>query len=1007
MKLKRIELIGFKSFADKTVVDLSDGITSIVGPNGSGKSNIADCLAWVMGEQSARSLRGGNMQDVIFAGTTKRKPLAFTSVSITIDNSSGEFNLPYEEVTITRKLYRSGESEYSINGGICRLKDVHELLMDTGLGRDGYSIIGQGKISEILSNKAEDRRQVFEEAAGISKYRYRKEESNRKLAATEENLIRINDIAGEIEVQLEPLAAKSEAAKRYLALRDRLKILEITQSLFSLASLAESQKGEEEALVIAQNNEDELKAKIDEIDQKITSIYLEIDENEKTALEHSREQKRINNEIVEKKSLLEVKKANIENAWDSKRALKSEIADLEKRIENYDAGQENSISFLDTKIRSLENSLSVFHRDEESKSAEITQTQTELQTHEIAVANLEREFFQHESRLKVLADMQAGLEGLSSGVRHIMKSHFPGVIATVGQIFSTEEKYAVAIETALGGNVQNIVVDNEQTAKFAIAELKSQNKGRATFLPINSTYGNRLDNVPFVEGVIGIASDFVHTDDRFRNIAENLLGRIVVVDTLDNAITFSRSLGSKYRIVTLTGESLSPGGAITGGAHNKTISIFSRSIELENLTNSIKTIEAKVALEKAEKDRLSTSLAEQSVELEKIRGNISEATSDLTLLQQKKSMLTDQVKLLQEELERKTQALNDFDKNIELQGIELAELEKQSAELEESLKNMEAAVEKQSSSRKSSEENIKTLQVQQRSLSEQRLEIQKETSRLQARHEKFEADKDAILLHIWEEYELTLTEIEKYNVEENPVDSKKEIAQIKSQIKEIGNVDIDSIENYKNLSERFEFMDKQRSDLIEAKTNLEKVIADITVQMQEQFAEQFALINSEFKTVFAKLFGGGKAELSLTSDDNILESGVEIIAAPPGKAVQNISLLSGGEKALTAIAILLSLMRVRPAPFCILDEIDAALDDINVTRFAEYLKEYATGTQFILITHKRGTMEVSNMLYGVTMQEKGVSITLPLNLEQIAVKETKAQDFTIEFKTTAAATEEE
>ncbi|MCL2740430.1 MAG: hypothetical protein FWE47_04490, partial [Oscillospiraceae bacterium] len=729
--------------------------------------------------------------------------------------------------------------------------------------------------------------------------------------------------------------------------------------------------------------------------------------------------------------------AHIDNSYENKRALRDEIADIGRRIETADKGQENSVSFLDTKIKILENEIETGERDLAEKDGEIGKVRRELEALNFTISDMEREFYQSESRMRVLSDMQKDFDGYGVGVRHIMKSGVNGIIGTVGQLFTASDEYAPAVEVALGGAVANIVVENESIAKWAIRELKERKLGRATFLPLNSTYGNKLTGVPCEPGVLGVLSDFVQYQPEFHDIAVNLLGRTVLVDNIDNATYFSRGLGSKYRIVTLTGEIFAPGGAITGGSRGNNSGIFMRASELEALRKTMASLEAKVTLERTSRDKLAAELSEQQESLDALREDLANSKSEITLLNHKKMLLNDQIKLLEEELSRKQEVFDKFELTLKGHENAIVKLEALRVATVDKLGEIDVSCGKTSEERKKFEESIRALQDEQQGLSAAQLDLQKETTRLQGKHERAEVEKDAILLHIWEEYELTLSEmqaineqvttnnfggfapqiyfIKKLNLKEfrkkfnnscslfvvrcSLKDFKPQISKLKSQLKEIGNVDIEAIEKYREVSERAAFMETEREDLVASKANLEIIIEDITAQMREQFMEQFKLINAEFKVVFAKLFGGGEARLEIANNDDILESGIEITVQPPGKNVQNMMLLSGGEKALTAISLLLAIMRVRPAPFCVLDEIDAALDDINVTRFAEYLAEYAATTQFIMITHKRGTMEVSNLLYGVTMQERGVSTTIALDLDQVTVKEKDAENWTISFKT--------
>lgn len=997
MKLKRMELQGFKSFAEKINLEFSGGITSIVGPNGSGKSNVSDALCWVMGEQSAKTLRGANMQDVIFAGTETRSPLGFAEVTIVLDNSTGKLEMPHDEVAITRRVFRSGESEYAINKVPCRLKDVHELLMDTGLGRDGYSVIGQGKIAEILSSKAEDRRQIFEEAAGISKYRYRREESLRKLAATDENLTRISDIISEIETQLEPLAISAEKAKRYLKLRDELRELEGASSLSKVKNLRSEQSKLSADLAVSDKQNDDTQEKISAIDAAIEQFYAEIKTCDEVSAKRAESQKLANQELSRVRGEAQVARNNIENASENNQRLQEEISELRQRAETGELAE-------------LENQLTAAKQAVGTVAAELSHANNQLQTASQSAesiqaksADIERHLLKNEARTKMLSDMERDFDGYGRSVKAIMQwktqQTNSGILGTIAQTIKVSPEFALAIEVALGNAAQNIITETEQDAKHAIQHLKQNSLGRATFLPLNSTTGTTLSIDKSAHGIIDIASNCVEFSPEYQGIMDNLLGRIIVMDTMDNAIRYSRATENRHKIVTLTGEVFFAGGAISGGSKGNITGLFSRASELETLKQQNQKLNAELTVLNAEIETHLAEKREAAEKLETARNTHNQRNQEMALIEQKHRLLTEQVTALRENLARKVEQSGNFDKQVETYQQNCKELEEMACQFEQQLLDLEREAAENIRKRRNFEEQVRLKQDERRSYGEAQVAMQKELSRLQSRHERLEVEIDAILLKMWEDYDLILSEMENIwgsqpviicdgeecrpETLEGSTQIKERISAIKSEIKTMGNIDIDSIETHQALANRYDFMNGQREDLVCAKANLENIIEEMTAIMKTQFEESFAIIQTEFKQVFAQLFGGGTASLSLTDPTDSLTTGIEITVQPPGKAVQNMLLLSGGEKALTAIALLLSLLKVRPAPFCVFDEIDAALDDVNVTRYSSYLKEYSQKTQFILITHKRGTMEESNMLYGVTMQEKGISTLISLNVDEV------------------------
>jgi chromosome segregation protein len=1190
MYLKKLEAQGFKSFADKVCMEFGKGITAIVGPNGSGKSNIADAIRWVMGEQSAKTLRGGSMQDVIFAGTQRRKALGFAEVSLYVDNTEKHLPIDYDEVVITRRVFRSGESEYFINKASCRLKDIHELFMDTGVGRDGYSIIGQGKIAEIIGSKAEDRRQIFEEAAGITKYRYRKEEAERKLERTKENVTRIDDIITELQLQLEPLGLQAEKAKKFLNLRDRLKVLEVNVSLdniekfkkikeetdaicsdvgaqlFSVKEKIEKLEedntrlfeemrlcGEEmeakqelqsenvatlsnlksdiEVLKskIGYNNEsvrrieteiDELNLKIVELEQSLSDKDGDIEgllakeadlqraisalEEEVSALARSEQEKniaaqQIGAEIIEKMNQASSARSKIGNykalsdSFEARaEAIEKELSTKEKEYQDLAVSTEEIRLLLDEKNKAV-SQLSQKHRH---ISREIDTKQEEFQNKQKNRQQIQISLEKAQSRGRLLEDMEKSFDNYSKSVRAVMQSHQngelkgTGILGTVAQLLKVPEKYTLAMEAALGAIMQNIVTKTEEDAKRAIEFLKRTKAGRATFLPVSASRGGILEEKGLEQnkGYIALASRLVSYDKSIEPVVNYLLGRVVVVDSIDSAVAMARKYNYRFRIVTLEGDLLTPGGAMSGGSRSGGVGLFARANELRQLKKAIEQLEAdfekagcevedikqeleqyndkarEIAhqlkqaneecisldlklkhsqdlLESMEKGR-QASILEQS----QISQRISEMAKEISTLEREIQLLSEDTAELEKqadihkaqsqtaasqreeksgELVSLKMSLADVKKDIQLHSerVELVmarklEIERsidikeqnieeiqdknedllddiefksqQTSEIEEENIELKEEIERLRTRRRQIEEEIKEKQQELAKEREAQLKLKEELSRIENRRTKTEVELENTISRLWEEYELTISTAQQLRTDVGSISTaQKEIASLRNEIKSLGNINIDAIEEYASIKERFDFLTSQRSDLVEAQKDLEKVIYDMVSIMKEQFFEKFKVINENFSEVFAEIFGGGSAKLSLTEPDNVLESGVNIDVQPPGKAVKNMILLSGGEQALVSIALLFAILKVRPAPFCVLDEIEAALDDVNVYRFADFLKRFAQDSQFIVVTHRRGTMEAANMLYGVTMQEQGVTNILALNIDQVEIEGVK------------------
>ena len=1182
MYLKRLELQGFKSFADKTILELMPGITTVIGPNGSGKSNISDAIRWVLGEQSMKSLRGTKSLDIIFAGTQNRKSLGFAEASLVFDNSDGALPIEYTEVTVTRKIYRSGETGYYINKVPCRLKDVLELFMDTGIGKDGYSIIGQGKIDEILSNKSEDRRHIFEEAAGIVKYRTRKQESEKKLEHTKLNLLRINDILTEIEGNLEPLQMQADKAKKYLNLREELKnieiglfvyniekykqdlekvvqdidvmqsqckdeegrlervkilkeelkssIDEITETIENMSNIGfESQKQIEQLnsdinvakTRIANNNEnnDRYLKEIEEQNAKIKELKDEIEQKEakKDNLKQNKEkfEKELNekqaelDKLTEKLSSKELEiegyKHTVEENTDKKYELQSEInaqninyQNFEKRQAQIKQEMQSTISELDGTRLNKEDIAKQFNEIENKKNKaqnslnEVAKQREEanqkIKSFESNINILSSEMRIKESRLKFLIETEKEKEGYIKSVKSLLKDCEnikelgKGMNGVLANIIEVPDDLQTAIEMCLGASLQNIVTETEKDAKRLVEHLRKNNLGRASFLPISSVRGKKLDKIKGNEsGVIGIASDLVKYNKKYEQIILNLLGRTVIVDNMDTAIKVAKQNGYTFRIVTKEGDLINPSGAITGGSvAKKTVNILGRGKEIEKLEKEIKNLKQKIEklendkqnyeesiegilelsanlekelqeidityatekqkvisinenieklekrlnrlkeeqanLEKQKEEAVSTKgdlqveinkIVEQNEELSKIITEFAELNKDdqkyiddlnfdITNLKISVSSFDESEASIQEIQERINQELENAHTSIENKNTQIEQIKKDNEELEKSIQETLQKIEEVKESVNSSSSKIEELKKERAQKSEKLSKQEDEITakfkviedlkgqlvKLDVKKTKIEEDINGIINKMWEEYELTPNNAEQYQKPENVALTQRRVNSLRTEIRELGSVNVDSIEEYKNLKDRYDFMSEQRLDLENTMSKLRKVISDMTQIMKEQFKEKFKVINKNFGEVFAELFGGGKAELTLEDEENILECGIDITVQPPGKKLQNMMLLSGGEKAFTAIALLFAILKINPAPFCVLDEIEAALDDVNVFRYADYLKKFTDHTQFLVITHRKGTMEVADTVYGVTMEESGISKLLSMKLKQ-------------------------
>jgi len=1179
MYLKSIEVHGFKAFANKIVFDFHNGITGIVGPNGSGKSNVADAVRWVLGEQSAKQLRGSSMQDVIFAGTENRKPLSYAYVAITLDNADHQLPIDYKEVKIARRVYRSGESEYLMNGSSCRLKDVNELFYDTGIGKEGYSIIGQGQIDRILSGKPEERRELFDEAAGIVKYKRRKTTAQKKLENERENLVRVNDILAELERQIGPLEHQSEKAYLYLKKKEELKEYDINLFLMEVDRIEQQlenvQKNYQTANGQLQETREQhekirseyskMENSIEEMDKRISTIKDSIagtdvmkgklegqinvlkeqihtaeltDEHLKERTDAIEAQKA---EKAEQKSGYEEQKAEYDSQMEKVETTRKQAEEKLQAIqieinrckEGIESGKNEIIELLNQKastkakqqrydtmleqvsIRKAQlNQRLLQRKTEESGLKEaLEQSESELNTvtvqiesgkeqeksilasmeewstktqkniQEIEQANVK--FNKEQSRLESLKNIAERYDGYGTSIRKVMekKESNTKIHGVVADLIQVEKKYETAIETALSGNIQNIVTEDEQTAKQMIAYLKENRFGRATFLPITSV--NKRENKKNEEalkeqGVIGIANQLVKNNKKYDGIMAYLLGRVLVIDSIEHAIVIARKYHYSLHMVTLEGEYLSPGGSMSGGAFKNNSNLLGRKREIEELEKSVAVLKKQIEELKQRKLDIQTAKDLLKDDLVKVRSDLQKAyilqnTAQINVkrAEEQKNESESVFKSLQMESQEIENQIAEIGQNKEQIKAEMEHAVKREAEIEQANKNYQELLDEQIYIEESAAKAVSEIQLEEANIRQkaefvlensnritcevsrlneelqkiendaklskeeakkkqhdieeiektiiasdetyasyikelkesqesrekmnteykgffekreevgrQMNELDKEIFRLNQQREKLEEAMESQKNYMWEEYELTFNNAkvlrkETYN---NLAEMKKAIVQIKDEIRKLGDVNVNAIEEYKEISKRYEFLKTQHDDLIEAEQTLLEIIEDLDNGMRKQFSEKFAKIQREFDKAFKELFGGGKGTLELVEDEDILECGIRIIAQPPGKKLQNMMQLSGGEKSLTAIALLFAIQNLKPSPFCLLDEIEAALDDNNVTRFAKYLHKLTKNTQFIIITHRRGTMAAADRLYGITMQEKGVSTLVSVNL---------------------------
>ena len=1181
MRLKELEIQGFKSFPDRTKITIGPGITGVVGPNGSGKSNISDAIRWVMGETSSKQLRGaGKMEDVIFGGTQTRGAMGFASVSLTIDNSDHGLPMEADEVTIGRRYYRSGESEYTINGQNVRLKDVYELLLDTGLGRDGYAIVGQGRIAEIVAAKSNERREIFEEASGIARFRYRKNEAERRLAAAEGNLERLRDILGELEGRVGPLKRDSEKAQKFLEYSATRKSLEITLWVDSIRRAQEAVRDQQRRYEAAESDYGRLSKQLDEFDARTEALRAEAQKlmldveqanadiralteagaGRDSALavlrnenEHARAQiaeaeaeqaragegaKGIEAETAEHEAAIQALREAVAKADEQLAGLRGRLNALEQQAlqsgQRQDvlnaaiarqqevatackvqaASLESSLSASQTQLDALRTQAGAAGAAAEKLAAERAAAAEALQKAEEnvtrcdniksglalklesrrrqqaeaaeALQKADRDRSNTAQRIRILEDLEKNLDGYQQSVKAVMRAaearRLRGIIGPVAGILTVRKGYETAIETALGFALQNLVVENERDARAAIAFLKESRAGRATFLPLDTVQGHRFTGP--LTGTAEVAADLVEVDARYQNIVDNLLGRIIVVDDLTEASAVAKRLSYRNRIVTLDGQVVNAGGSFTGGSTARSAGVFTRKQELDELREKLATLdkrraeaERETSARKAEVDNLAAQVAgaesesvnaasarlRASLELERLDAAVAEGaaaaqrrkaeidaltetlqkdkaaraqadnarvaaeaeleryTAELQTLGESSGTLTAEreqitADLNAAQLERLTHekdiglheasletlrsrsgeaaarareleaAITAAQATLEANAAKAEAIERERAEAKDKIAAAEQAIRNANAARLEKEAEITRLGQENRALTDERERMGGEMARLAERRAAAEAERDDTAAKLWEEYQLTENEAKAQCVEFTTVtELRRQVAEVRGKIRALGNVNVGAIDEYKEVKERYDFLKAQVGDVERSKTELTRMIAELCQEMEEMFKKSFQEINRNFGRIFRELFGGGRARLYLSDEGNILDSGIEIEVSPPGKVIRNLSALSGGEQALVAISIYFAILEVNPSPFCILDEIEAALDDVNVTRYAQYLRRMTERTQFIVITHRRGTMEAADVLYGVTMQEDGVSKLLRLDLDHVNV----------------------
>ncbi len=1007
MYLRALEISGFKSFPERTRLTFERDITAIVGPNGSGKSNISDAILWVMGEQSSRTLRGGKMQDVIFGGTAKRPSMGVAQVSLILDNSAGIFDVDAEEVTITRKYYRSGESEYYINRQQVRLRDVNELLMDTGLGRDGYSIIGQGRIAEIVSGKSAERREVLEEAAGISRYRYRKEEAERRLARTDENLLRINDKIEELELQVKPLKEQAEVAKRYLTLRDELRVAEVSLWMSDLDTLRE-QSG------TLESEYNETKAALEAAKRELQGLYSrsEVLTERMRAKDVEAEARRselsgAQSRIAEQEARAAALRSRIESSEQNAARMRTEMSELTGRVQEIqgqiEAGRAR-IAEIDARKKKLEEDAQSARNVAEGRRMRIANRERELNELSDELTKQIVELRSTDSRINMLEEMERDYEGFGGAVKAVMREAkrgaLRGVHGTVSELLRTDEHTALAIETALGAAIQNVVVDTQNDGKRAIEFLQRRNAGRATFLPLDAIRGGRLDAIPGGdEGCLGLAVDLIEFEAKYKNVFENLLGRTLIAETLTDAIAISRRNGGRVKIVTLDGQVMNAGGSMTGGSAGKNAGILSRRSELEKLQAGRGRLARRRDELTSRTDELKRTLTAARYELDVATQEIQTINNELASLAAERRTTENaagQFEALMAGLTgdsaAREKAISDVLAAADSYRRELDEVRSAIDALNAEADKIRASISEATSSRLEVEgERTRTDKAAQEK-NAAILDLERALARAEQKKLSAEMEEKQLTDKLWDGYELSHSAAEaiRQPVESRPKAARR-ISELRREMTSLGNPNIGAIDEYARVSERYEFLAGQRDDVEKAKNELLGIITDITGEMRSIFSREFTAINESFKETFTELFGGGSAELTITPADDVLGGDIDIRVQPPGKAVTTLTLLSGGEMAFVAIALYFAIIKIRPTPFCVMDEIEAALDEANVNRFASHMRELADKTQFIVITHRRGTMEEADRLYGVTMQEKGVSKVIELDLDE-AAKQIEEED---------------
>ena len=1176
MYLKRLEIKGFKSFPTKTEIVFNEGITAIVGPNGSGKSNISDAIRWVLGEQSAKSLRGDKLEDVIFVGTESKKAMNYCEVAITLDNSDNKLDLGFSEITIKRRAYRTGESEFFLNNKSCRLKDIKEILLDTGIGKDGYSIVEQGKVDEILSNNPVNRRKVFDEACGISKFRYKKQEAERNLKHTKENLERIDDIYIEIENQLKPLFLQQEKAVKYLEFNKKLKVLEVNSCIKEVAELEAEldelnkhsnllgsqsneiqkqkstlEKAVEETNIEIENINDGINksqdyintiksvisqkdAQVNLINEKIRNCKNEIERNkeeiiyikeklnsdkitlEKLINQKYEKEKIINDLNIDIKSIesnnkeirdkietinrdLENLKDEIINLLNNKQDATSKLSTLNANKENINLRKETidldireikykidkkieEVSKASAKLEDKTKSMESLKNDEVKTNNDFNILLNKSNNIEKQIQNSKYSLNDYKSKLNIYIEMENHYEGFNKGVKEVLKNkNLQGIQGALGQVIEVPSKFEKSIEASLGAYMQNIITNDESSAKFAINYLKKNNLGRVTFLPMNIIKSNKIDtrNIKVGTSFIGIASDLIKFDDKYRNIIENILGRTIIIDNIDNAIKFAKENNHKFKVVTLDGEILNPGGSLTGGSLRVSGNILSRKrlineykekiellkaeidrlyIEKNEVDNNTKIIKEKlkqisidinsldkeIIIENAELNKFKEEIKSLKISVEKLENEKDGLGSNLEYILEKSKLIKDDIlsidtkhdenKLQIESLTNKLKEYNSLyeddklkfdnlnlnlvkhnqiyesiirdiqriseenktlenkyvqiekslnDKTIETSKLEedivIEETEKIS--LNKQLVDNTRSLETKKLSKESLKEKLEDLNKESKNIDRQYIDLKESLFKVESKIERLKSNREDHINSLFEKYEITLDQAIEMKDDNLDVD-KRYLENIRKEIRNLGNVNLDSIKEYEHIKERHDFYSEQKKDLEQSIEVIEKLIYELEENMKKEFESNFNKINENFKFVYKRLFGGGNGELKIVDKNNILESDIEITAQPPGKKMKNLNLLSGGEKALTAISILFSIILAKPTPFCILDEIEAPLDDANIFRFGEFLKELSNDTQFISVTHRRGTMEAADYIYGVTMQEKAISKVLSLKLKE-------------------------